>query len=53
MPDPEIERNKKLIVYTGDEHDYSVDKPKWVEIKEGHFVLANEAEVAEYRKHLK
>ncbi|WP_289286212.1 ATP-binding cassette domain-containing protein [Faecalibaculum rodentium] len=53
MPDPQIERNKKLIVYTGDEHDYSVDKPKWVEIKEGHFVLANEAELAEYRKHLR
>ena len=27
IPDPRLEKNKKLIVYTGEEHDYSVDKP--------------------------
>ena len=42
---PRLEKNKKLVVYTGEEHDYTVDKPKWTEIKAGHFVWANEQEV--------
>lgn len=50
IPDPRLEKNKKLIVYTGEEHDYSVDKPKWTEITSGHFVWANEAEAKAYRK---
>ena len=50
IPDPRLEKNKKLIVYTGEEHDYSVDKPKWTEITAGHFVWANEAEAKAYRK---
>ena len=49
MPDPQIEKQKKLIVYSQDEHDYSVDKPKFHEIKPGHFVWANEDELAKYR----
>ncbi len=52
MPDPEVEKNKKLITYDESCHDYSVDKPKWVEITEGHFVLGNEAELATYRKQI-
>ncbi|VTS33503.1 oligopeptide transporter ATP-binding protein [Streptococcus pseudoporcinus] len=52
IPDPILERKKKLIVYSADQHDYSVDKPKMVEIKPGHFVWANKAEVAEYQKEL-
>ncbi|EFR44429.1 ATP-binding cassette domain-containing protein [Streptococcus pseudoporcinus] len=52
IPDPILERKKKLIVYSVDQHDYSVDKPKMVEIKPGHFVWANKAEVAEYQKEL-
>jgi len=44
MPDPDYEQNKKVLVYDGSEHDYSVDKPSWREIHEGHFVYANEAE---------
>ncbi|MFR6472585.1 MAG: ATP-binding cassette domain-containing protein, partial [Turicibacter sanguinis] len=27
IPDPRLEKNKQLIVYTGEEHDYTVDKP--------------------------
>ena len=34
-------------------HDYSVDKPSFQEIKPGHFVWANEKEMAEYRKIIK
>ncbi|MGE5653461.1 MAG: ATP-binding cassette domain-containing protein [Bacillota bacterium] len=48
-PDPKVERQKKVLVYNPDVHDYSVDKPKWVEISQGHFVLGNEAEMAGYR----
>lgn len=53
MPDPEIEKDKQLITYDPSCHDYSTDKPEFVEIKPGHFVLANKAEVEEYRKHLR
>jgi len=49
MPDPIAEKNKKLIVYDPDQHDYSVNKPTWCEIEPGHFVLANEPEIEEYR----
>ncbi|MCF0111288.1 MAG: ATP-binding cassette domain-containing protein [Erysipelotrichaceae bacterium] len=52
MPDPEIEKNKVLIKYDGSEHDYSVDKPDFVEITPGHFVHANQKELEEYRKQL-
>ncbi len=52
IPDPELERNKKIIVYDGSCHDYSVDKPEFVEIEEGHFVLANKKELEEYKKEL-
>jgi len=49
MPDPIAEKNKKLIVYDPDQHDYSVNKPTWCEIEPGHFILANEPEIEEYR----
>ncbi len=52
MPDPQIEKNKQLIVYDADQHDYSVDKPSFQEILPGHFIWANEAEMAEYRKQI-
>lgn len=53
IPDPRLEKNKKLVVYTGEEHDYTVDKPKWTEIKPGHFVWANEQEIKVYQKQIK
>ena len=52
-PDPEVEKEKKLIVYNPKMHDYSIHKPQWCEIKEGHFVYANEAELEKYRQELK
>jgi len=52
IPDPEIERKKKLIVYDSNMHDYSVDKPKWIEIKANHFIYANDKELAEYKTKL-
>ena len=52
LPDPIEEKKKKLIVYDPSVHDYSVDKPQWVEIKPGHFIQGNTREIEEYRKKL-
>ena len=48
-PDPDVERSKKLLTYDRAMHNYTKDKPLWTEIKEGHFVLANQAEISIYR----
>jgi len=52
MPDPEREKKKVLKVYDPSQHDYSNDKPKWMEIRPDHFVWANEAEFAKYQEDL-
>lgn len=52
MPDPIAEKKKILTVYNPSVHDYSVHKPKWVELEENHFVLGNKPELAKYRKML-
>ncbi len=52
IPDPELEKKKKLLVYDPSCHDYSVDKPVWTEITPGHFVLGNQKELDEYRKEI-
>ena len=53
LPDPAREKNKVLEVYDPTQHDYSVDKPQWVEIEEDHFVWGNEKELEKYREMLK
>ena len=50
MPSPRRERQKKLLVYDPSIHDYSVDKPVWEEIANGHFVYGNQKELEAYRK---
>ena len=50
IPDPALEKNKKLLVYDPSIHDYSVDKPVWEEIANGHFVYGNQRELEGYRK---
>ena len=50
LPDPAREKNKKLEVYDPTQHDYSIDKPEWVEIEPGHMVWGNKKELDEYRK---
>ena len=47
-PDPRIEREKKVLVYDPAVHDYSKDKPRWVELRPGHFVMGNSAEISRY-----
>ena len=51
-PNPYVERVKKLLVYDPSVHDYSVDKPQWVEIIPGHFVYGNERELDGYREEI-
>ncbi|MBP8614513.1 MAG: ATP-binding cassette domain-containing protein [Firmicutes bacterium] len=53
VPDPRIEKKKQILIYDPTCHDYSVDKPKWVEIDKDHFVLGNDAEIGQYREMLK
>ena len=51
QPDPVAERNKTLLVYDPACHNYSeTNQPTWNEIVPGHYVLASEAELEEYRK---
>ena len=52
IPDPEVEKQKQLVVYDPSIHDYSVNKPKWVEILPGHFVYGNDEEIAGYQKEI-
>ena len=54
LPDPIYEKSRKRIVYNPlAEHDYSVDKPSFREIKPGHFVQCNDAEFEKYKQELK
>lgn len=50
IPDPILERQKELIIYDPEQHDYTTDKPQMVEIKSNHFVWANQAETENYRE---
>ena len=52
-PNPLTEKNRIRIVYDPQKcHDYSVNKPKFVEILPGHFVLANDEEIKKYNKEI-
>ena len=48
MPDPIRERNKTLLTYDPDMHDYTVDGPQWQELRPEHYVLCNQAEAAQW-----
>ena len=52
-PDPLSEKVRKRYVYKPqEEHDYSKEAPKLVEIIPGHFVMANSEELEKYKKEL-
>ncbi|MGE4572337.1 MAG: ATP-binding cassette domain-containing protein [Candidatus Izemoplasmatales bacterium] len=53
QPDPRYEKTRKRIVYDPRMHDYVQSPPKLQEIKKDHWVLANDEEIAEYKKVLK
>lgn len=45
LPDPVYERQRRRITYNPlAEHDYTVDRPSFREVRPGHFVQCNEAE---------
>lgn len=49
QPNPRKEKNKKIEIYDPNCHYYDEDKPKFIEINEEHFVLANEKEIEQYK----
>ena len=51
-PNPDVERDRGLLVYDESMHHYDQQKPSWQEIEPGHFILANAPEMEEYRKRL-
>jgi len=50
IPDPIIEKEKKLFVYSPEMHDYSVEKPELVDIGNGHMVFGSPSEIEKYKK---
>ncbi len=50
VPDPLIEKEKKLFVYdSAAMHDYSVEKPALTDIGNGHFVYGSPSEIEKYK----
>lgn len=50
IPDPKLEKNKVLYTYDPSIHDYSTDKPEFVNIGHDHYVYGNKKEIEEYKK---
>ncbi|MCQ2981341.1 MAG: ATP-binding cassette domain-containing protein [Treponemataceae bacterium] len=50
VPDPKIEKNKKLFVYDPEMHRYENDTPELVDLGNGHFVYGDAREIEEYKK---
>ena len=49
VPDPRIEKAKKLIVYDPTIHDYSTEQPELTDLGNGHFVFGSKREIEQYR----
>ncbi len=50
VPDPEIEKQKKLIVYDPAQHPYDKEQPIWTEAEPGHYVLASASELDKWMR---
>ena len=51
VPDPAIEKDKKLFVYDpATMHNYETEKPELVDIGNGHMVYASPSEVEKYKE---
>lgn len=50
-PDPELERDKQLIIYDPKEHERPGEELLWSEVVPGHFVSGTKQQIAEYRLH--
>ncbi len=53
MPDPQIEKNRKLVLYDESKQDHSGPHPVLQEILPGHYVFANDREMEIYREKLR
>jgi|SRR5690554_192678 len=53
LPDPDYEKTRKRIIYNPSLRKFTVDKPKMVEVRPGHFVYGSKDEIAKYREELK
>jgi len=52
VPDPKYAKRRTKIRYNPSIHDYSEDKPKWIEMSSGHYVYASEKELYTYDQEL-
>ena len=52
QPDPLSEKSKERLYFDPSIHDYSVEQPRFQEIRPGHFVYASDSEMEKYRKEL-
>ncbi len=51
IPDPRVEKVKKIVVYHPQMHQYTHDdEPQLYEVEPGHFVRANSSELAQYKE---
>ncbi len=50
IPDPDLEKHKKLFSYDPSMHDYSTEAPTMQCIGHNHYVFGNSSEIAEYKK---
>nr|WP_106780197.1 ATP-binding cassette domain-containing protein [Lysinibacillus timonensis] len=53
QPNPYKERSKVVEIYDPSQHKYERYPPTFVELEEGHFVLANIEEISRYRETIK
>ena len=49
IPDPQLEKNKVQYIYDPAIHDYSTDKPEFVDIGHDHWIYGNKAEIEKYK----
>lgn len=52
VPNPVVEKKKKLEIYNPAIHDYSQQMPWMEEVEQGHFVYGNQKELDAYREKL-
>lgn len=50
VPDPAIEKNKKLVVYDPSMHNYETEEPSLVDLGNGHMIFGSPSEIEEYKK---
>ena len=49
IPDPQIEKEKKLFIYDTKMHDYSTEQPALTDLGNGHMVYGSPSEIEKYR----